>query len=72
LKLLMKLIQSTTITSSLHARTSQGSSGISEQKRMTIHRMKKIEMYQTGVKKRTLAVQNSLNQLTKKVKRLTR
>jgi len=72
LKLLMKLIQSTTITSSLHARTSQGSSGISEQKRMTAHRMKKIEMYQTGVKKRTLAVQNSLNQLNKKVKQLTR
>jgi len=72
LKLLMKLIQSTTITSSLHARTSQGSSGISEQKRMTKHRMKKIEMYQIGIKKRTLAVQNSLNQLNKKVKQLTR
>ena len=72
LKLIMKLIQSTTITSSLHARKSQGSSGISEQKRMTAHRMKKIEMYQTGVKKRTLAVQNSLNQLNKKVKQLTR
>ena len=72
LKLLMKLIQSTTITSSLQARKSQGSSGISEQKRMTAHRMKKIEMYQTRVKKRTLAVQNSLNQLNKKVKQLTR
>jgi len=72
LKLIMKLIRSTTLTSSLHDRKSQGSSGISEQKRMTAHRMKKIEMYQTGVKKRTLAVQNSLNQLNKKVKQLTR
>ena len=34
--------------------------------------MKKIEMYQTGVKKRSLAVQNSLNNLNKKVKQLTR
>jgi len=49
LKLLMKLIQSTTITSSLHARTSQGSSGISEQKRMTADRMNKINLYQAGV-----------------------
>ena len=72
LKLLMKLIQSTTLTSSLRDRKSQGSSGISEQKRMTAHRMKKIEMYQTGVKKRTFAVQNSLNQMHKKVKQLTR
>jgi len=72
LKLLMEIIQSTTLTSSLHDRKSQGSSGISEQKRMTAHRMNKIGMYQTGVKKRTLAVQNSLNQLNKKVKQLTR
>ena len=72
LKLLMELIQSTTITSSLHARKSQGSSGISEQKRMTTHRMKKIEMYQKGIKTRSLAVQNSLNQLNKKVKQLTK
>jgi len=72
LKLIMKLIQSTTITSSLHARTSQGSSGISEQKRMTRHRMKKIEKYQIGIKKRTIAVQNSLNNLNRKVKELTK
>ena len=72
LKLLMKLIQSTTLTSSLHERKSQGSSGISEQKRMTAHRMKKIEKYQTGVKTRSDAVQYSLNQLDKKVKKLTR
>ena len=45
---------------------------ITEQTRMTTHSMKKIEMYQTGVKKRSLAVQNSLNQMHKKVKQLTR
>ena len=72
LKLLMKLIRSTTLTSSLHERKSQGSSGISEQKRMTAHRMKKIEKYQTGVKTRSDAVQYSLNHLDKKVKQLTR
>jgi len=72
LKLLMELIQSTTITSSLHARKSQGSSGISEQKRMITHRMKKIGMYQTGIKTRSNAVQNSLNKLNQKVKQLTK
>jgi argininosuccinate lyase len=72
LKLLMKLIKSTTLTTSLNERKSQGSSGISEQKRMTAHRMKKIEKYQTGIKTRSDVVQNSLNQLNKKVKQLIR
>ena len=70
LKLLMEIIQSTTLTSSLRERKSQGSSGISEQKRMTTHRMKKIEKYQMGVTMRGNTVQNSLNQLNKKVKQL--
>ena len=72
LELLIKLIQSTTITSSLHDRTSQGSSGISEQKRMIKHRLGKINAYQTGIKKRSNYVQNSLNKLNKKVKALTK
>jgi len=72
LKLLMELIQTTTLTSSLQARKSQGSSGISEQKRMTAHRMKKINMYQTGIKTRSNAVQNSLNKMNQKVKQLTK
>jgi len=72
LKLLMELIQSTTLTSSLQARKSQGSSGISEQKRMTAHRMNKINMYQAGVKTRSNAVQNSLNKMNQKVKQLTK
>jgi len=72
LELLIKLIQSTTITSSLHDRTSQGSSGISEQKRMIKHRLGKINAYQTGIKNRSNDVQNSLNKLSKKVKALTK
>ena len=72
LELLIKLIKSTTITSSLHDRTSQGSSGISEQKRMVKHRLGKINAYQTGIKKRSNDVQNSLNKLNKKVKALTK
>jgi len=72
LKLLMKLIRSTTITSSLHDRKSQGSSGISEQKRMIKHRMGKINMYQTGIKTRSLAVQNSLDKMNRTVKQLIR
>jgi argininosuccinate lyase len=70
LELLMKLIQSTTVMSSLHDRKSQGSSGISEQKRMVTHRMKKIDMYQKEVKKRSNTIQNSLDNLNKKVKTL--
>ena len=72
LELLIKLIKSTTITSSLHDRTSQGSSGISEQKRMIKHRLGKINAYQTGIKKRSNDVQNSLNKMNKKVKALTK
>jgi len=72
LELLIELIQSTTITSSLHDRTSQGSSGISEQKRMIKHRLGKINAYQTGIKNRSNDVQNSLNNLSKKVKALTK
>jgi len=70
LELLMKLIQSTTVMSSLNDRKSQGSSGISEQKRMVTHRMKKIDIYQKEVKKRSNNIQNSLDNLNKKVKTL--
>ena len=72
LKLLMELIQSTTLTSSLHDRKSQGSSGISEQKRMIKDRMGKINAYQRGIKNRSDQVQNALNNLNRKVKQLTK
>ena len=72
LKLLMELIRTTTLTSSLHERKSQGSSGISEQKRMIKDRMGKINAYQRGIKNRSNQVQNSLNNLNRKVKELTK
>lgn len=69
-KFLLKLINSTSISSSLQDRTSQGSSGISEQKRMITHRMKKIKMYREGTTKRENEVKSTLEILSKKVKNL--
>jgi len=39
---------------------------------MITHRMKKIGMYQTEIKTRSNAVQNSLNKMNQKVKQLTK
>jgi argininosuccinate lyase len=69
---LSDVIKSTSITSSLRDRTSQGSSGVAEQKRMIEHRMKKINLYREGVSKRDKYVKDSFNNLSKKVKELTR
>jgi argininosuccinate lyase len=71
-KFLLKLINSTSINSSLQDRTSQGSSGISEQKRMIVDRMKKIKAYRQGTTKRENDVKSSLETLSKKVKVLTK
>lgn len=71
-KFLLKLINSTSISSSLQDRTSQGSSGISEQKRMITDRMKKIKMYREGTTKRENEVKLTLESLSKKVKILTK
>lgn len=71
-KFLSKLINSTSINSSLHDRTSQGSSGISEQKRMIIDRMKKIKIYRQGTTKRKNDVKSTFETLSKKVKVLTK
>lgn len=71
-KLLSKLINSTSINSSLKDRTSQGSSGISEQKRMITDRMKKIKIYRQGTTKRENEVKSTLDTLSKKVKILTK
>ncbi len=71
-KFLLKLINSTTINSSLQDRTSQGSSGISEQKRMIVDRMKKIKAYRQGTTKRENDVKSSFETLSKKVKLLTK
>lgn len=69
-KFLLKLISSTTIDSSLRDRTSQGSSGILEQKRMIVDRMKKIKMYREGTTKRENQVKTTFENLSKKVKLL--
>jgi argininosuccinate lyase len=69
-KFLLKLISSTTIDSSLRDRTSQGSSGILEQKRMIVDRMKKIKMYREGTTKRENQVKITFENLSKKVKLL--
>lgn len=69
-KFLIKLINSTTIDSSLRDRTSQGSSGILEQKRMIVDRMKKIKMYREGTNKRENQVKITFENLSKKVKLL--
>ena len=71
-KFLLKLISSISITSSLKDRTSQGSSGISEQKRMITDRMKKVKTYRQGTSKRETEVKSTLENLSKKVKILTK
>jgi len=70
--LVKKIIESTSISSSLQNRISQGSSGISEQKRMIQHRMKKLSMYRTGTTKRDNEVKTTFSNLTLKVKNLTK
>lgn len=71
-KFLSKLINLTTIDSSLRDRTSQGSSGILEQKRMIADRMKKIKMYREGTDKRENQIKNTYENLSKKIKLLTK
>jgi argininosuccinate lyase len=71
-KTIKKIIDSTSISSSLQNRISQGSSGISEQKRMIQHRMDKINAYKTGITKRGNEVKTVFSNLTLKVKSLTK
>ena len=71
-KFLLKLINSTSISSSLQDRKSQGSSGITEQKRMITDRMKKLKIYRQGTTKREAEVKSTLDNLSKKVKLLTK
>ena len=71
-RLLADIIKITTINSSLRDRTSQGSSGIAEQKRMIKHRMNKINTYRRGTIKRDNEVKASLEILANRVKELTK
>ena len=69
-KELYKIIQGMTVHSSLNERTSYGSSGKSEQKRMILDRKKKIQAYRVGTTKRTNEVKTAFENLAKKVKTL--
>jgi argininosuccinate lyase len=69
-KKILKIITSINAESSLKNRTSQGSSGVSEQKRMVSNRRTKVNTYRTGVVKRSNEVTSSLDSLSKKVKSL--
>ena len=65
--LIMKIIQSTTITSSLKERKSFGSSGYDEQKRMIEDRMKKINGYRISATKRDNDISKALDDLSNKI-----
>jgi len=71
-KKLYKIIQDMTAHSSLNERTSHGSSGRSEQQRMISDRKKKIQAYLIGTTKRTNEVKTAFENLSKKVKTLTK
>jgi argininosuccinate lyase len=71
-KQIKKIIDSTSISSSLESRISQGSSGTSEQKRMIQFRVGKIGAYKTGITKRDNEVKIVFSNLSLKVKNLTK
>ena len=69
-KAVAKIIQSVSVFSSLKERTSEGSSGFNEQKRMIADRIKKTNAYRIGITKRDGDITNSFSNLSKKVKSL--
>ena len=68
--LIMKIIQSTTIISSLKERKSFGSSGYDEQNRMIEDRTKKINNYRINATKRDNDISKALDDLSDKVTEL--
>jgi len=67
-KIVSKIISSTTIVSSLKNRTSFGSSGYDEQKRMITDRTQKINQYRSDVLQRENKINTSIDDLKKQVK----
>ena len=65
--LVMKIIQSTTVTSSLKERKSFGSSGYDEQKRMIEDRVKKINGYRISATKRDNDISKALDDFSNKI-----
>jgi argininosuccinate lyase len=66
-KIVSKIISSTTVISSLKDRTSFGSSGYDEQKRMISDRIQKINQYRTDISKRENKINASIDDLTKQI-----
>ena len=71
-KKLQKIIKDTSIISSLNDRTSEGSSGILQQKKMISYRQKKVNAYRKGTNKRESEIKEIYDTLTKKVKAFTK
>ena len=66
-KIVLKIISSTTVVSSLKDRTSFGSSGYDEQKRMITDRIKKINQYRSNVSQRENKINSAIDDLLKQV-----
>ena len=66
-KIVLKIISSTTVVSSLKDRTSFGSSGYDEQKRMITDRIKKINQYRSNVSQRENKISSAIDDLLKQV-----
>lgn len=71
-KKLYEVIKSMNAHSSLDQRTSQGSSGKSEQQRMILDRKKKAHAYRNGTIKRTNEIKTTFENLTAKIKTITK
>jgi len=66
-KVVLKIISSTTVVSSLKDRTSFGSSGYDEQKRMISDRIQKINQYRIDMSKRENKISSSIDDLKKQI-----
>jgi argininosuccinate lyase len=66
-KIVSKIISTTTVVSSLKDRTSFGSSGYGEQKRMISDRINKINQYRIDVSKRENKINMFIDDLTKQI-----
>ncbi len=66
-----EILHSVTVSSSLRDRTSQGSSGFAEQRRMIRARKKTINARRTEITRRDNEISNSLDELSRRVKELT-
>ena len=66
-KIVLKIISSTTVVSSLKDRTSFGSSGYDEQKRMITDRTQKINQYRSNMLQRENKINTAIDDLKKQV-----